>query len=59
VSSLGREQVSFDVEATVSNHNSEQDVIDRELWAEVCKRVEEVLKDPKYDAISLTWRGLG
>jgi hypothetical protein len=50
---MGYEHVEFKIVASVSRHNSDKDKKHDELWAEVIKRVEEIMNDPKYDEIQV------
>lgn len=48
---MGRDGVSFTIYASLSNHNSEQDVIDEALWDELCAKIQKIAAQKKYEGI--------
>lgn len=48
---MGRECVEFRVVATISKHNSEQDLIDDMLWEELQGRINAICMEHRYESI--------
>lgn len=48
---MGTQAVKFQVIGIVSRHNSKQDEIDNALWKELHDRVEEIVREQKYQGI--------
>jgi hypothetical protein len=49
---MGWEGRALTITAALSNHNSEQDVIDEQLWEDLKRRIEALLSEEKYKPIS-------
>ena len=49
---MGREMISLKVFATLSSHNSDEDVRDQALWDDLQKRIEELCAEPRYRPIT-------
>lgn len=52
---MGYETMRREIFASVSRHNSERDREHDELWEDACRRIQEVIQDPKYIPIGLWW----
>jgi hypothetical protein len=50
---MGYLHVEFKIVASVSRHNSDKDKEHDELWEDVIRRVDEIMKDPKYSEIQV------
>lgn len=49
---MGRDVVKLKITATLSRHNSEDDIIDNELWEEIKNEIRCLLETPEYERIS-------
>lgn len=54
---MGRDRVSLEVYATLSRHNSEEDIEDNELWEEIKSEIRALLEHPEYERINPTMFG--
>lgn len=53
---MGRDWVNIiEVHASVSRHNSEQDVTDDALVEELRERIQQIVDEPKYKEINASW----
>lgn len=48
---MGWELATLEINATLDKHGGVKQVRDKELWQELLKRIEEVVKDPKFETI--------
>jgi hypothetical protein len=49
---MGWSYEAFSISAHLSSHNSEQDDIHEALWADLCRRIEELINEEKYKPIT-------
>lgn len=51
---MGRKTVELGISASLSNHNDEQDDLDRQRWEEFTAAVRELAKRPEYEEIDIS-----
>lgn len=54
---MGYEQKKIEIWASVSRHNSDRDVQDNRLWADLAARVRAIVSDPLYASINVDAMG--
>ena len=51
---MGYEQGEMKIIASLSRHNSPRDSTDDALWWELTERINKIITEPKYEAISVS-----
>lgn len=54
---MGWDREELQIFGHVSRHNSPQDAEDDALWADLVKRVREVIDDPRYESLNIITNG--
>jgi hypothetical protein len=49
---MGRQWEDFKISASLSRHNSEQDIIDNSLWEELQERIKLIVMEHRYEPIN-------
>lgn len=49
---MGRQWEDFTISASLSRHNSDQDITDDGLWEELQQRIELILREHRYEPIN-------